>query len=313
MLNGGAKLMPKLGFFFPGQGAQYVGMGADIYRQYPEVRDIFDRAAKVLGYDLASKCFQGPAEELNRTQVTQPAILATSIAIFAILEARGIKPIMAAGLSLGEYTALVAARSIDYEDAIGLLAQRGRFMQEAVTEGEGAMMAVSGLPNETVEQICTEFDIEPANYNCPGQVVVAGFTRDVEAAGNEFVEHGARVAKLAVSVPSHCRLMKPAAERLAPCIQELTIKPSAFPVISNVSAKAISADNCRELLLAQLYSPVKWEQSMRLMLDEVDYVIEVGPGTVLSGLARRLNRAKVLGAVGDLASLEKVLIKVGEC
>lgn len=304
--------MLKLGFVFPGQGAQYVGMGADLADTYPEARAKFEEANDILGYDLASLCFRGPGEKLNRTEVTQPAILAASMAVVEVLKAQGVLPVMAAGLSLGEYSALVAAQSIAYEDAVGLLAIRGRLMQEAVGEGEGAMLAVSGLANEQVIQVCNQYGIEPANFNCPGQVVVAGYTEAVEAASSGFIEEGGRVTRLTVSVPSHCRLMRPAAEKLAPHIENLMIKSPAFPVINNVSAQVGDLSQIKSRLIAQLYSPVRWEESLRLMMGEVDYVVEVGPGTVLAGLARRVDRKKVLGSVGNQESLEQLLRKVND-
>jgi len=304
--------MLKLGFIYPGQGAQYVSMGADLAAAYPEAKAVYDRASEVLGYDLAAVCFNDPEGRLNRTAVTQPAILATSMAVTSVLKSHGIEPAMAAGLSLGEYSALVAARAIAYEDAVRLLAVRGRLMQEAVGADEGAMLAVSGLDNELVAQVGTRFNIEPANYNCPGQVVVAGYSGDVEAASQEFVKLGARVARLAVSVPSHCRLMRPAAEKLAPYIEDLSLNAPEIPVISNVSAEVAPVESIKELLIAQLYSPVRWEESMRRMLSKVDYLVEVGPGSVLAGLARRVDRKRVLSSVGSTESLQQLLRKVSE-
>ncbi|MGE5380927.1 MAG: ACP S-malonyltransferase [Methylocystaceae bacterium] len=304
--------MLKLGFVFPGQGAQYVGMGADLADTYPEARAKFEEANDILGYDLASICFKGLSEELSRTEVTQPAILTASMVVLEVLKNLGISPVIAAGLSLGEYSALVAAQSVAFEDAVRLLAIRGRLMQEAVAEGEGAMLAVSGLANEQVVRVCEQYGIEPANFNCPGQVVVAGYTEAVEAASSGFIDAGGRVTRLAVSVPSHCRLMRPAAEKLAPHIEKLTIKSPAFPVINNVSAQVGDLNQIKSLLIAQLYSPVRWEESLRLMMGEVDYVVEVGPGSVLAGLARRVDRKKVLGSVGNKESLEQLLKKVND-
>lgn len=304
--------MLKIGFMFPGQGAQYIGMGNDLYTEFPEVKALYEQAHDILGYDLADVCFNDPGGIINRTEVTQPAVMVTSMAMYTALAIYGISPVMVAGLSLGEYTAMVASGAISFADAVQLLAIRGRLMQEAVAPDTGAMMAVSGLSNELVDEICNQFGIEPANYNCPGQVVVAGYVQAIEAAGKEFTRQGGRVARLAVSVPSHCRLMRPAALALAPIIENVVVKSPTVPIISNVSAELHQPNSIKELLIAQLYSPVRWEDSMRLMLSEVDYLVEVGPGSVLSALARRLDRKKVLGAVGDRASMEQLLRKVKE-
>ncbi|MBE3590277.1 MAG: ACP S-malonyltransferase [Firmicutes bacterium] len=280
---------------FPGQGAQFVGMGRAAYEAFPEVRDIFERADRALGFSITRLCFEGPAEELQRTEITQPAILTVSCALYAVLAARGFRPDVTAGLSLGEYSAAVAAGALDFEDAVRLVRRRGRYMQEAVPEGRGAMAAILGLPDEVVEAVCAEAaageTVRAANYNCPGQVVISGTRAAVERAVALARERGARRAvALPVSAPFHCELMRPAAARLAPELKALPWREPTCPVVANVDAQPrATADGLREALLRQVEAPVRWSQSVREMADRgVRLFVEIGPGTALTGFVRRI-------------------------
>ncbi|NSW81984.1 MAG: ACP S-malonyltransferase [Syntrophothermus sp.] len=305
--------MLRLAFVFPGQGAQYVGMGRDLAENFKEAREVFKQADDVLGYSLSRVCFEGPVEELDRTEVTQPAILATSIAAFELLKSRGILPCVAAGLSLGEYSALVAAGALDLESALKLVAKRGRIMQEAVAEGRGMMAAVVGMDSGVVVEACQASSsygvVSVANYNCPGQIVISGEKIAVEKAMERLRQAGGKVVPLAVSVPSHCLLMKDAAALL---LQELSLvdwKEPSFPVISNVTAREIRWEEIRESLTQQLFRPVLWEQSVAYMSGRVDYFVEVGPGKVLSALIRKQAKKQMLGNVEDASSLSRLLAK----
>lgn len=304
-----------LGFLFPGQGAQRVGMLADVAGAYPGVRERFAEASEALGFDLAAIVRDGPAGELNKTEVTQPALLTASFALFALWTERGgPPPTVAAGHSLGEYSALAVAGVLDFATAVRLVHERGKLMQEAVPLGEGAMAAVIGLDDEQVERCCAEApgQVTPANYNAPGQIVIAGAAAAVAAAGELCSGAGARrVVPLDVSVPSHCALMAPAGERLAELLAAASFQDARLPVVQNVNAAATTdASAIRANLLRQLVSPVRWADSLRTMAgDGATEFVECGPGNVLAGLARRIDRALAVDGIGDLGGLEAALNK----
>lgn len=288
----------NLAFVFPGQGSQCIGMGKEFYERRPASKSIFQEAGDILHLDMVRLCFEGPLDTLNLTQNTQPAILTASIAALKCLEQEiSIKPKLLAGHSLGEYTALVAAGAMDFKDAVRLVAMRGRFMQDAVPQGIGAMAAILGLSGEIVEGICREATDEknivvPANFNSPEQTVISGHKEAVERASNLAKDKKAkRVIPLPVSVPSHSPLMKPAAERLAKELDGIKIKPLNTPIITNVEARPLSAAELVKVLLKkQLYSPVRWVESVqRIKQEGIETVIEVGPGRVLAGLVKRID------------------------
>lgn len=304
--------MSRLAFVFPGQGAQYTGMGRQLAEVYPEAARVFALADNLADYKISDICFAGPAEKLNTTIYAQPCLLTTNLAILKVVESKGLYPVMAAGLSLGEYSALIAAGAISFEEALPLVVKRAQLMQEAVPAGEGAMAAILGLDTQLVEDICLQQQgtVSIANYNCPGQVVISGEREAVLRASSELKNAGGRVAPLAVSVPSHCRLMYDAALKLQPFLANINWKQPKIEVVSNVNAQANPASAVTEMLFKQLFSPVRWEHSIRYMMEKTDYFIEIGPGTSLSGLIRRIDRSRCLGQVDDVASLEKVLAKV---
>lgn len=305
----------KTAFVFPGQGSQYVGMGKEIYENFDLARNVFKEASDVLGYDLADLCFNGPKEELNKTFRTQPCILTVSIAIYKILSSKRIKPLVVAGHSLGEYSALVAVEVLSLKDAVKLTEKRGQFMQEAVPEGTGLMAAILGLERNKVDEICKSLQsgyASPANYNCPGQIVISGEKVAVEEAMRFSKEAGAKVVPLSVSVPSHCTLMSDTARRLAELFDTIEFKNAVIPIVNNADAMFLDdTDSIKKSLIRQLSSPLLWEDSIRVMTDSgVDTFIEVGPGKVLSGLIKRIvPEAKVLN-VEDLKSLEKTLSQI---
>ncbi len=307
--------MPKIAFVFPGQGAQHPGMGKELAERFQEARDIYQLADQVLGFPLSKICFEGSKEELNKTEITQPAILTTSIAILAVLRAHGLTPCIAAGLSLGEYSALVASGALQFEDALKLVIKRGKIMQEAVPKGQGMMVAVLGVKGSAVEQACASAAsagiADIANYNCPGQIVISGEREGVQKAVKLLKAGGARVVPLAVSVPSHSRLMINAAEELREELAGIEWSEPDFPVLSNAEAQEVHRTDLPDILLKQLYNPVKWEHSIIYMSDKIDYFIEVGPGKVLTGLIKKTVKNKALGSVEDTASLEKVLKSEG--
>jgi len=283
-----------IAFVFPGQGAQYVGMGREMARVFPEARAVFDRADAVLGARLSALCWEGPDEVLRRTEHTQPAILATSLACLAALHARGVHPQVAAGLSLGEYTALVCAGAMRVEDALPLVRQRGRLMQEAAAGRRTAMAAVLGLDHDAIARVCAQAAgrgvVEPANFNSPGQAVIAGDEEAVQEGIAAAKAAGARRAVLLpVSAPFHTSLMRPAAERLAPLLEGVALGDPAIPVVSNVTAQPVRArEEIRRLLVAQVASPVRWEESVRTIAAMgARAFVEIGPGSTLSGLIRK--------------------------
>lgn len=282
-------------FVFPGQGSQSLGMLADIGAQHSQIRDTFAEASNALGYDIWSLVQQGPEEQLNQTDKTQPAILTASIALWRLWEARGgVRPSYVAGHSLGEYSALVAAGALAFTDAVKLVERRGQLMQEAVPAGKGAMAAILGLEDADIVNACAEAAqgdvVSAVNYNAPGQVVIAGNAAAVMRAVELCKARGAkRAVPLPVSVPSHCELMRPAAERFAEAVNAIQWQQPSIPVVQNVNA-GVSADltALKQNLLAQLYSPVRWVESVQLLADKgVAQLVECGPGKVLAGLNKR--------------------------
>ncbi len=304
--------MPRLAFVFPGQGAQYLGMGQELAVNYPEAAAIFNQADQISPYPVSELCFAGPIEKLNSTEFAQPALLTTSLAVLEVVKKQGIKPDLVAGLSLGEYTALVAAGSISFAEALPLVQARGRLMQEAVPRGKGAMAAVLGLEYELVAGVCCQAGgiVDIANLNCPGQLVISGERGAVTRAMDLLREKGGRVRLLDVSVPSHSRLMTNAAYKLQEYLNKLDWENATPPVISNVTAREYSPEKSADLLVQQLYSPVQWEASIRYMAERVDYFIEIGPGTTLSGLIKRIVPGRLLGNVQDMKSLHKIIREV---
>ena len=304
--------MTKFAMVFPGQGSQAVGMLKDLAENYPVVKSTFDEASQVLGYDLWALVQEGPAEELNKTWQTQPALLASSVAIYRVWQSiNGAQPEFMAGHSLGEYSALVCAGVIDFKDAIKLVELRGKLMQEAVPSGTGAMFAIIGLDNDSIQKACEQAAqgqvVAPVNFNSPGQVVIAGNKEAVERAGALCKEAGAkRALPLAVSVPSHCALMKPAADKLAITLNDITFNTPKFAVINNVDVKVeTSAEKIKAALIAQLYSPVRWTESVEEMAKQgVTLLVEMGPGKVLTGLTKRIVDLLSACAVNDKASLD---------
>ena len=285
--------MSKTFFMFPGQGAQFVGMGKAMYDKYEKAREIFDIAGKATGLDIAALCFE-ENDKLNITEYTQIAMLTVEAAIYAVMEEKGLKCDYTAGLSLGEYGALIAAGVLSYEDAFKVVRQRGIFMQEAVPTG-GAMAAVLGMDAEVIEKVCKETEgyVSIANYNCPGQIVITGEEAAVGKASEALKEAGAkRVVPLNVSGPFHSKMLEPAGERLGKVIDETTINEVKVPYVSNVTAQLVTDTvNIRELLVKQISSSVRWQQTIELMIESgVDTFVEIGPGKTLSGFMRKITR-----------------------
>jgi [acyl-carrier-protein] S-malonyltransferase len=306
-------------FLFPGQGSQAVGMGKDLAANHAVARQTFEEADEALGYRLSQLCFEGPEEKLKLTEITQPAILTVSIAAFRVLREKGPKPNYVAGHSLGEYSAHVAAGTLKFADAVRTVRNRGKYMQEAVPVGVGAMAAILGMSLDKVTEICRDAAqgeiCQPANINSPEQIVVSGHAAAVERAIKLATERGAKKAvSLPVSAPFHCALMQPAQDRLATDLQALNFQKPAFPVVSNVDAAFITeAEPARAALIRQVTGSVKWDPSVRLLIEKgVTLFVEVGPGKVLCGLMRQIDRSKACPTVGDEASLQKTLSQFSE-
>jgi [acyl-carrier-protein] S-malonyltransferase len=308
----------KIAFLFPGQGSQYPGMGRELAEEFPCARRAFEAADQALSFPLSKLCFEGPAEDLQLTANAQPAILAMSVAAAEVLRERGIGADFVAGHSLGEYSALVAAGSLEMEEAVRLVRKRGQYMQEAVPVGQGAMAALLGLEAAAVEDVCREAAqgevVSPANFNSPGQVVISGHRAAVERAVALARGRGAkRAIMLNVSAPFHCALMKPAQERLEEELERLQISAPQVPLANNVDAELVrSAAGVRDGLKRQVTAPVRWEQAMRVLRSEkAELFIEVGPGKVLSGLLRQIDPQAECLRVEDVATLNGVLARLG--
>ncbi len=309
--------MSKLAFLFPGQASQYSGMGRDLAENFPESRAVFEEADAMLGFSVSKLCFEGAEDALKLTENTQPAILAVSVAAWRALEARSVIPDFAAGHSLGEYSALVAAGALEFSAAVKLGRQRGRYMQEAVPPGEGAMAAILGLAPAEVAEICRKAAgnevVSPANLNSPEQTVISGHAAAVKRAVEIASQSGAkRAVMLPVSAPFHCVLMLPAQQRFEPDLRAAPFGPLHFPLITNADAEAItSGEEARDALIRQITLPVLWLDSMREMIAQgVTIFVEVGPGKVLSGLLRQIDRSVRCFNVEDAASLRATLDKI---
>lgn len=308
--------MGKTAFVFPGQGAQAVGMGQDIYEAIPASRAVIDAADEALGFKLSELIFNGPEERLKQTANTQPALLAVSAAFLGALKESGLKADFAAGHSLGEYSALVAAGALSFEDAIRTVRARGEFMEQAVPSGQGAMAAVLGAEREALAALCASASadagaVELANVNCPGQIVVSGTAAGVQAVVERGKEAGAkRVISLEVSGPFHSSLMKPAAERLQGVLASVTMQDASIPVIANVTAKPVTASGeIRNLLAEQVYSPVLWEDSVRYLIEQgVDTFVEIGSGTVLAGLIKKIDKTVKVISINSLEALKAIAL-----
>lgn len=309
--------MPKIAFLFPGQGSQYPGMGRELAGAFPCASRVFEQADQAAGFPLSRLCFEGPAEELQLTANTQPAILAASVAAAEVLRENGVRADYVAGHSLGEYSALVIAGALRLGDAVQLVRKRGQYMQEAVPSGQGAMAALLGMEVRAVEEVCREASqgevVSPANLNSPGQVVIAGHASAVARAVELSKARGARKAvMLNVSAPFHCALMQPAQERLSRELEVAEIADPQIPLVNNAEAQVVrSASAVRDGLKRQVTSPVRWEQSIRVLRAEsVELFVEVGPGKVLTGLLRQIDRQAEGLHVEDLASLNEVLARL---
>ena len=304
----------RIAFLFPGQGSQTVGMGKELAEKYPIARQTFEEADHVLGYRLSDICWTGPEEKLRLTEITQPAILATSVAAWRVLDEKGLSPHIVAGHSLGEYAAHCAAGTLDFGEALRTVRNRGKYMQEAVPVGVGAMAAILGMDVGKVDRVCQDAArgevCEPANINSPEQVVISGHAAAIERAVKLASDRGAKKAKtLPVSAPFHCSLMKPAQDRLAADLSSLPFATPKIPVACNVDAAIVNdADSSRDALIRQVTGSVKWDESIRLLIREgIRVFIEVGPGKVLWGLMRQIDRGPTSLYVGDEASLQKTM------
>ncbi|HXA06592.1 MAG TPA: ACP S-malonyltransferase [Bryobacteraceae bacterium] len=311
----------RIAFLFPGQGSQAVGMGKELAANYPVARRTFEEADEALGYKLSQLCFEGPEEKLKLTEITQPAILTTSVAAWRVLQEKSPKPDLTsgyvAGHSLGEYSAHVAAGTLTFAEAVRTVRNRGKYMQEAVPVGMGAMAAIVGVALDQVNEICNEAArgevCQAANINSPEQIVISGHSGAVNRAISLATERGAKKAvSLPVSAPFHCSLMQPAQDRLAADLGALGFQNPSCPVVSNVDATVVlSAETSRDALIRQVTGAVRWEPSMRLLIDKgASLFIEVGPGKVLWGLMRQIDRSKTCVTVGDETSLEKTLAQI---
>ena len=302
--------MGKIVFMFPGQGAQYVGMGKDFYDSFACSKEIFDKADEVLDIDVKKLCFE-ENEDINITEYTQAAMVTASVAILKKIEEMGLKPDLTAGLSLGEYCALVASDVMSFEDAVKVVRQRGILMQDTVPAGEGAMSAVLGMKKEAIEAVLPDVEgiVTIANYNCPGQIVISGESEAVAKAGDALKEAGAkRVLPLKVSGPFHSPMLKSAGESLQKELEQITFSPLKIPYVTNVNAQKVTdSTEIIDLLVRQMYSPVRWMQSMeRMIADGVDTFVEIGPGRTLEGFLRKINRNVKVFHISQWEDVDKV-------
>jgi [acyl-carrier-protein] S-malonyltransferase len=313
--------MNKIAFLFPGQGSQAVGMGKELAATYAVAKQTFDEADEALGYKISQLCFEGPEDQLKLTEITQPAILTASIAAYRVLQEKNIKPNLVAGHSLGEYSAHVAAGTLEFADAVRTVRNRGKYMQSAVPVGVGAMAAILGMPIEQLEAVCAEAagsdgeTVSPANINSPDQIVISGSAAAVQRAADLAKAKGAkRAIMLQVSAPFHCSLMQPAQDALADDLFALNFNNPNFPVVKNIDGNATTdGTEARQALVHQVTGAVQWVKSMQtLTSNDVSMFVEVGPGKVLSGLMRQIDRSKTCVNVEDEASLQKALAQANE-
>ncbi len=310
--------MGKIAFVFPGQGAQKVGMAKDVYDALPQAAELFKTADEVLGFSISELAFEGPEEQLKQTANTQPALLTASIALFEALKSKNITPDYVAGHSLGEYSALVAANALDFDQAVAIVRARGQYMEQAVPYGQGAMAAVLGAERERLAALCAEISatghaVELANVNCPGQIVVSGSVEGVNTVAARVKEIGGkRAIMLEVSGPFHSSLMKSAADQLSERLQTVSFRDATVPVVANVTAKTVTqGSDIQALLVEQVYSPVLWEDSVRFLIHEgVDTFIEIGPGNVLTGLIKKIDKNVRLINISSLESIEALQVEV---
>lgn len=306
--------MVKLAFVFPGQGSQYVGMGKELAEFSEGAARVFAKADGICGYNLSKLCFEGPQELLDQTIYSQPTIMVTSLACLEVAKENGLSAHLMAGLSLGEYTALTAAGAMNLEQSLPLVMTRAKLMQEAVPVGIGAMVAVIGLEADLVERICDQVEgiVIVANYNCPGQLVISGEKDSVEEASRLLKTEGARTMLLPISVPCHSPLLEESSKKFAVEVARVQFSEPNVHVISNVNARENKMQDFPHLLVEQLHSPVRWEQSVRYMMTKVDYFVEIGPGSSLSGMIKKIDRTRVLGQIENVRTLQKILEKVNQ-